>query len=123
MWAASLVGEERVVLVNRRLMAVEGDTDIIRNVLFGDISQVPPSMVCSQRSYIFLLYFAWVNQRCCPFCIESTGQFCISHVPSHTVKSLKSDGYPELPIVAEWCILHCEIRRKMQKMSGCCELT
>ena len=73
MWAASLVGEERVVLVNRPLMAVEGDTDIIRNVLFGDISQVPPSMVCSQRSYIFLLYFAWVNQRRCPFCIESTG--------------------------------------------------
>ena len=49
------------------------------------------------------MYFAWVNQRRCPFCIESTGwnikgQFCISHVPSHT---LKSDGYPELPIVAE----------------------
>ena len=49
MWAASLVGEERVVLVNRPLMAVEGDTDIIRNVLFGDISQVPPSMETSPK--------------------------------------------------------------------------
>ena len=51
-WAASLVGEERVVLVNRPLMAVEGDTDIIRNVLFGDISQawyVPKDLTCTLR--------------------------------------------------------------------------
>ena len=48
-WAASLVGEERVILVNRPLMAVEG---IIRNVLFGDISQawyVPKDLTCTLR--------------------------------------------------------------------------